>query len=310
MTRLLLLLQRQQQRTFSTSSSSFLRYASRITTTTRSSSSYFVGGRMAHKAYASPPSRTTTTTTTTRSYTSATTTTLRILLSAAASWPGCSLVDAWTATTTNNSSLQQQQQPQQRPYSFVQKAASSRRHFLTATTTTTRMMASSSSNSDTRPNPFATKEDDENENNSDPLASIRVALDNTWIQQLSPETPENVALSYTRAGLDGRPSHENEKNQRKRPVLNGHYVLVRPTGLSQPRLVLTSPTVAHDLLGMTEAQIDSDDFVAWVSGNDVHNGSMGDSWATPYALSIMGTRYTHNCPFGDGTGYGDGRAIR
>ena len=33
------------------------------------------------------------------------------------------------------------------------------------------------------------------------------------------------------------------------------------------------------------------------------------TWATPYALSIMGRRYTNNCPYGTGDGYGDGRAI-
>ena len=33
------------------------------------------------------------------------------------------------------------------------------------------------------------------------------------------------------------------------------------------------------------------------------------SWATPYALSIMGSPLTNNCPFGNGNGYGDGRAI-
>merc|ERR1719326_2088437 len=34
-----------------------------------------------------------------------------------------------------------------------------------------------------------------------------------------------------------------------------------------------------------------------------------DSWATPYALSIMGQAMYDNCPFGTGNGYGDGRAI-
>jgi hypothetical protein len=32
-------------------------------------------------------------------------------------------------------------------------------------------------------------------------------------------------------------------------------------------------------------------------------------WATGYALSIYGTEYTQQCPFGTGNGYGDGRAI-
>jgi len=34
-----------------------------------------------------------------------------------------------------------------------------------------------------------------------------------------------------------------------------------------------------------------------------------ESWATPYALSIMGQAQYRNCPFGNGNGYGDGRAI-
>ena len=32
-------------------------------------------------------------------------------------------------------------------------------------------------------------------------------------------------------------------------------------------------------------------------------------WVTGYALSIYGTEYTQQCPFGTGNGYGDGRAI-
>ena len=32
-------------------------------------------------------------------------------------------------------------------------------------------------------------------------------------------------------------------------------------------------------------------------------------WATGYALSIYGTEYTQQCPFGTGNGYGDGRAM-
>jgi hypothetical protein len=34
-----------------------------------------------------------------------------------------------------------------------------------------------------------------------------------------------------------------------------------------------------------------------------------ETWATPYALSIMGKRQTSNCPFNNGNGYGDGRAV-
>jgi uncharacterized protein YdiU (UPF0061 family) len=56
---------------------------------------------------------------------------------------------------------------------------------------------------------------------------------------------------------------------------------------------------------LTKEQVESDDFVQWVSGNLV----LEETWATPYALSIMGTRYTSNCPYQTGNGYGDGRAI-
>jgi hypothetical protein len=136
---------------------------------------------------------------------------------------------------------------------------------------------------------------------TDPLAPVREALDNSWIAQLSAETADNLEASRKRSGLS-----KVDANQGKRPVLNGHYVLVRPQGLTNSRLVLSSPDVARNLLQLTDAQLAADDFVAWVSGN-LH---LGPSWATPYALSIMGTRYTHNCPYGDGTGYGDGRAMR
>lgn len=142
---------------------------------------------------------------------------------------------------------------------------------------------------------------------ADPLASIRDALDNSWIAQLSTETPENHQKSLDRMGLSADDGDRND--QSKRPVLNGHYVRVRPTGLRQPRLLLTSESVATEWLHMTREQLDSDALVRWVSGN-LHEDEMSATWATPYALSIMGTRYTHNCPFGDGTGYGDGRAIR
>jgi uncharacterized protein YdiU (UPF0061 family) len=67
-----------------------------------------------------------------------------------------------------------------------------------------------------------------------------------------------------------------------------------------------------DLLEFTSQQIHSRDFLNWVSGNhqDISaSPSRLPSWSTPYALSIMGTRYTSNCPYGTGDGYGDGRAM-
>jgi uncharacterized protein YdiU (UPF0061 family) len=133
-------------------------------------------------------------------------------------------------------------------------------------------------------------------------ASIQgsIELQNSWIAQLSPETPENLQKSRQIENLS-----DLDDNRRRRPVFNGHYVLVKPTGLSDPRLIVASSDVAENLLGLTSEQVQSDEFLQLVSGN----GVLGDTWATPYALSIMGTRYTNNCPYGTGNGYGDGRAI-
>lgn len=84
-------------------------------------------------------------------------------------------------------------------------------------------------------------------------------------------------------------------------------------------------------LNLSEDDVRSESFVKYFSGDVLgafdspsssssssSEGEVGDehdpkekvkSWATPYALSIMGKRYTNNCPFGSGDGYGDGRAI-
>ena len=134
-----------------------------------------------------------------------------------------------------------------------------------------------------------------------PLSSLVDILDNSWPRLLSPETELNVAKSRTVERLDPKV----DDNRSKRPVYNGHYVLVKPTGLTNPRLVLYSKDVAEGQLKLTEEQIASDEFIKFVSGNLV----LGETWATPYALSIMGQRYYSNCPYGTGDGYGDGRAI-
>ena len=151
-------------------------------------------------------------------------------------------------------------------------------------------------------------------------ASVQQRTVNTWVTQLSPETPPNFERSLRAAGLsnDGGDKHSN---QTKRPVFNGHYVLVAPTPLPQPRLVAYSRAVACDVLQFTPTQVEDDpDFLRFVSGqamieesNSNNNNSTSSvsvsSWATPYALSIMGQRHTSNCPYGTGDGYGDGRAI-
>jgi hypothetical protein len=112
------------------------------------------------------------------------------------------------------------------------------------------------------------------------LGGSPITLDNSWVAQLSPETQQNLEQSRKFESLPS--THDNRS---KRPVYNGHYVLTPPTGLSNPRLVLWSKDIV-ELLQLSEEQVDSQDFTDWVSGNLI----LGDTWATPYALSIMGTR--------------------
>merc|ERR1740124_1227575 len=124
-------------------------------------------------------------------------------------------------------------------------------------------------------------------------------LSQSWIKNLSPETPANRLKSKKSIRGD-----DGVSNNVRRPVYNGHYVPVRPKPLTDPRLILYSPSVANDL-GLGEDAIFSHEFARFFSGdvdalgvtdNEIH------TWATPYALSIMGTKYTSNCPFGTGDG--------
>mmetsp|Transcript_32756 Transcript_32756/g.79293 ORF Transcript_32756/g.79293 Transcript_32756/m.79293 type:complete len:870 (-) Transcript_32756:471-3080(-) len=157
-----------------------------------------------------------------------------------------------------------------------------------------------------------------------PLSKFRSSLSHSWLQQLSPEDPLNAEKSISAhvgsRGRDGRAASA------QRPVFNGHYVLVRPTPLKNPKLVVHSPELTAEL-GFAEGEVRSGPFVRYFSGDvdgafaDIDDRAQGvaseggayegtvETWATPYALSIMGKRYTNNCPYGTGDGYGDGRAI-
>ncbi|QKF94872.1 UPF0061 protein [Fadolivirus algeromassiliense] len=106
---------------------------------------------------------------------------------------------------------------------------------------------------------------------------------------------------------------ENDKyqpNRSSREVKSGHYVNVKPTPLPDPYMVLYSPDVAFKL-GLDDLTCKSNEFLNIFSGNiNQSSKSIGKcSWATPYALSIYGKEMYDNCPFKNGNGYGDGRAI-
>lgn len=123
------------------------------------------------------------------------------------------------------------------------------------------------------------------------LQALGKSADHSWLTQLNPD-PE---------------TERNAPNKRSRQVRSGHYVRVRPTPLPKPGLVIHSPAMAESL-GLSEAECTSKAFVEFFSGYQDRVPGL-ESWCTPYALAIMGTPYYNNCPFGNGNGYGDGRAI-
>jgi len=99
-------------------------------------------------------------------------------------------------------------------------------------------------------------------------------------------------------------------DHRPRQVRSGHYVPVAPTPLPDPHYVAHSKALFSEL-GLSEALAHDASFRRFFSGDSsVASGPMRPyGWATGYALSIYGTEYIQQCPFGTGNGYGDGRAI-
>jgi len=99
-------------------------------------------------------------------------------------------------------------------------------------------------------------------------------------------------------------------DHRARQVFSGHFVPVTPTPLPEPEYVTHSSTFFNEL-GL------SDELVLNAKFRQVFSGDISATqepmrqvgWATGYALTIYGTEYTQQCPFGTGNGYGDGRAI-
>ena len=124
------------------------------------------------------------------------------------------------------------------------------------------------------------------------VLSLADRADHSWTRHLVPD-PETARFA---------------PNRSSREVKSGHFVRVRPTPLRNPRVALYSAAMAKNL-GIAERDVTSSSrFAAFFSGDADAVPGM-DTWATPYALSIMGKRQFQNCPFGNGNGYGDGRAV-
>ena len=99
-------------------------------------------------------------------------------------------------------------------------------------------------------------------------------------------------------------------DHKPRQVFSGHYVPVTPRAMSEPELVAHSGTLFNEL-GLSDELVHDEQFLRLFSGDiTVAREPMRPfGWATGYALSIYGTEYIQQCPFGTGNGYGDGRAI-
>ena len=111
--------------------------------------------------------------------------------------------------------------------------------------------------------------------------------------------------------LDANPqARVNGKDHHPREVTSGHYVPVTPTSIEAPEYITHSKNLFEELGLIDELALD-EEFSRFFSGDiSVARDPMPPfGWATGYALSIYGTEYIQQCPFGTGNGYGDGRAI-
>jgi uncharacterized protein YdiU (UPF0061 family) len=102
----------------------------------------------------------------------------------------------------------------------------------------------------------------------------------------------------------------NGEDHGPRQVFSGHYVPVAPTPIGEPEYAAHSSTFFEEL-GFADSLAHSDRFMQMFSGDlsQIPDPMHKLGWATGYALSIFGTEYYQQCPFGTGNGYGDGRAI-
>jgi hypothetical protein len=145
----------------------------------------------------------------------------------------------------------------------------------------------------------------------------------------SAQLPDDVSLTSKKNSLDKFMSYADHSfisslhadpqsdefapNNRSREVKSGHFVPVKPLPLPAPKLIAASPAMASSLRLNLNDCLNDPRFLRFFSGDvdafQIDGKNVFQSWATPYALAIYGTDYYSNCPFRNGNGYGDGRAI-
>jgi uncharacterized protein YdiU (UPF0061 family) len=126
------------------------------------------------------------------------------------------------------------------------------------------------------------------------FAEFALRADYSLLEALKPDP---------QATLDGH-------DHRPRQVFSGHYVPVTPKPLPVPAYLAHSSALFEEL-GLSDDLAHDEAFLRLFSGDiSVARQPMRPyGWATGYALSIYGSEYIQQCPFGTGNGYGDGRAI-
>ncbi len=116
--------------------------------------------------------------------------------------------------------------------------------------------------------------------------------------------------SYVDTLISNPKSKANGVDHSPREVFCGHYVPVNPTPIKDPLYIAHSKSFFNEL-GFADSLAHDEDFIKMFSGDlsNLPKPLKRLGWATGYALSIYGTEYYEQCPFGSGNGYGDGRAV-
>ena len=140
------------------------------------------------------------------------------------------------------------------------------------------------------------------------MSSHEKQLSSTGIKSFQ-EFIQHADYSFTTCLKADPASSQDGEDHRAREVCSGHFVPVTPTPLLKPSIIIHSPSLFKEL-GLQDELSKDRDFIKMFSGDLASIPQpRGFGWATGYALSIYGTEYNQQCPFGTGNGYGDGRAI-
>jgi len=131
----------------------------------------------------------------------------------------------------------------------------------------------------------------------------------TTVETLN-DLAQSADYSFVNTLTPNPDAREDGVDHHPREVTSGHYVLVNPTAIENPKYIAHSKQFFAEL-GLSDSLATSEPFMKMFSGDssELPEPLKKQGWATGYALSIYGTEYYEQCPFRTGNGYGDGRAM-